>query len=70
MKDEILNMQIRVIRQYAKKTDQTPKECFRIFKTNGIFEYIRSCYDLLHLNGDDCVVSDVMNILQTKGGAS
>lgn len=68
MESEILNMQIRIIRQFGERNNKTPEECAKIFKVNGIWEYIRNCYDMLHLSSDECVLSDIMQILHLRGG--
>ena len=67
MIDEVLFMETRIFSEYCKKMNMPPKEVNRLFNLFRIWEYIESCYDTLHLNGDECVIDDVQMIIKKKG---
>ena len=69
MIDEILFMETRVFREFCKRYKMTPKKVNDMFNLNKIWEYIESCYDLLHTTGDEYVLEDIINILRNKGVA-
>ena len=69
MINEVLYMEIRLFREFCRKYHISNKQANSIFKDNKIWEYLESCYDTLHMNGDDYILADVTNILEKKGVA-
>ena len=67
MLDEVLYMQMRILRFFYKKFHYQAKDANRIFKHNGIWDYIEECYDTLSMNGDGYVLDDVKEILYANG---
>ena len=69
MIDEVLYMEIRVFSQYCEKMHMEPRDANRLFNLYHIWDYIESCYDNLHLSGDDCVIEDIQAIIDQQGEA-
>lgn len=67
MIDEVLFMEMRLFSDFCKNNKISAKEANRIFNQYRIWEYIESCYDSLHLNGDDVVLNDIDMILNRNG---
>ncbi len=67
MLDEVLYMQMRILRLFCKKFHYPSKDANCIFKQNGIWDYIEECYDTLHLSGDEYVLNDIEEILRAQG---
>ena len=68
MMNEILFMEMRLIRQFCKKHKLFSKDANTLFKKFGIWEYIEECYDTLHMNGDDYIINDIEEIIVGRGG--
>ena len=69
MINEILYMEIRLIRTFCQKYKITHDVANEIFIKYNIWQYIESCYDSLHLNGDEYNLEDISNMLKKKGAA-
>lgn len=67
MLNEILFMQIRLVRLFCKKYGYTMNKCNDLFDDNNIFEYIESCYYILHTESDNNALTDIEYILKQKG---
>ena len=65
--DEILYMEVRVFREFLKKYKMKAPEAYRLFEENDIWGYIESCYETLHMSGDEYVLADVQQILKKNG---
>lgn len=67
VEQQILYMQIRLVRlasQYWKKTMETTA---RLFKEFEIFEYIEKCFEIFHTEGDAAIFEDIQQYLNNKG---
>lgn len=62
--DEVLYMEVRVFREFLKRSQMKPAEAYDLFERNDIWHYIESCYDVLHMAGDECVLNDICRILR------
>jgi len=67
MINEVLYMEARIFREFLNRFHMKPSEANSLFKTYGIWKYIESCYDVLHMSGDECVLDDIQQILKNKG---
>ena len=65
--DEVLYMEIRVFREFIRRHGLKAVEAYHIFEKNDIWGYIESCYDVLHMGGDECVLEDIQKILDRNG---
>ena len=67
MINEILFMETRIFREFCRKNDVSAEKGNAIFNEHRIWHYIESCYDMLHMNGDEYIVNDIENILKKQG---
>ena len=67
MVDEVLFMEIRVFREFLNRFKMKVKDAYDLFDANDIWGYIESCYDVLHMSGDECVLDDIQQILRKNG---
>lgn len=67
MINEILFMEIRLFRMFHEKHHLSMKEVSLLFEQFGIWNYIESCYEALHVSGDECALNDIEQILNSKG---
>ncbi len=65
--DEILFFQLRIFRLFCDRVKVSSVEGNKIFERYGIWKYIEDTYDVMHLNGDENALSDVLEILKAKG---
>lgn len=63
MINEVLYMEVRLIRDFCKKHNMTMKRANEIFKENEIWSYIEDCYDALHTSGDEYILNDIESML-------
>ena len=70
MLNEIIFMETRVFSEFVRKYNLKPKHANYLFEKYGIWKYIEECYDVLHMNGDDYVLDDIVYILQNRGALS
>ena len=67
MINEILFMETRIFREFCRRNNVNAEMGNNIFNSHKIWQYIESCYDILHMNGDDYVINDIDNILKNRG---
>ena len=67
MINEILFMETRIFREFCRRNDVSAEKGNEIFNAHRIWHYIESCYDILHMNGDEYIVNDIENILKKQG---
>lgn len=65
--DEVLYMEIRVFREFLNRFRMKAADAYALFDKNDIWNYIESCYDVLHMSGDELVLNDIQLILQKNG---
>ena len=56
---DIVYLQNDCLMGYMKLKKITPAEASEVFSKYNIFEYIRECYDYLHLSGTEYIVKDI-----------
>jgi hypothetical protein len=66
-REQIVYMQVRIVRMYATAHDLTLAQAARAFDESGAFRYICDSWGLFHIEGDDVVLQDVESFMQTKG---
>ena len=67
MLDEVLYMQVRLFRMFRERTGLTSRAANRAFVDGGAWDFIASCYDILHLGGDEAALEDVIARLDYAG---
>lgn len=62
---------IYCIERYRQIKGMSGTEVVDLFSEYGIFDFIRQFFDLLHINGDACIVQDIDDyIAEQKAGKS
>lgn len=64
---DIADMQSWVFRLAQKRWRMQPAECARIFKDNGVFDYLASSYGILHLSSYESALNDIERYLENRG---
>lgn len=65
--NEIIFMQIRMVRMAVKRWKKNTNECARIFEKYRIFEYIEELYCLFHVQGDEADFDEIEQYLKRQG---
>ena len=66
-KEEILFMQIRLIRLAAEEWKLSMDKVLSLFKQANVLDYIEKAYGIFHCEGDEAVLQDVKEYLDAKG---
>lgn len=66
---QILFMQIRLLRIMAEKYSLSLKEAAEIFRQYDVLPFIREGFGIFHVEGDEAVFEEVKAYLQSKGAA-
>lgn len=67
MLNELIFFEARIFRMFCEKLQVSPVNANKLFEKYGIWKYIEDTYDMLKLNGDECAVNDIWEILKVKG---
>lgn len=67
MLNELIFFEARIFRMFCEKLQVSPVDANKLFEKYGIWKYIDDTYDMLKLNGDECAVNDIWEILKVKG---
>ena len=67
MLNELIFFEARIFRMFCEKLQVSPVDANKLFEKYGIWKYIENTYDMLKLNGDECAVNDIWEILKVKG---
>lgn len=60
---------IYCIERYRQIKGLTGAEAVALFNQYGIMDFVRQFFDLLHINGDECIVQEIDNyIAEQKAG--
>ncbi|MBQ4014117.1 MAG: DUF3791 domain-containing protein [Treponema sp.] len=66
---QILFMQIRLLRIMAEKYSLSLKETAEIFRQYDVLPFIREGFGIFHVEGDEAVFEEVKAYLKSKGAA-
>lgn len=66
---QILFMQIRILRIAAKSFNHSLEETALLFKKFDVLKYIREGFGIFHVEGDEAVFEDVKSYLKLKGAS-
>ena len=64
---QITHMQVRMARMATEKWGLPISEVARMFRQYQVFEFIRECFGIFHVEGDDAVWEDLLPYLKSKG---
>ena len=67
MLNELIFFEARIFRMFCEKLQVSPVDANKLFEKYGIWKYIEDTYDMLKLNGDECAVNNIWEILKVKG---
>ena len=65
--DDIFLLQVRLFRLAQLKWNVDAKKCSEIFNKYKIYDYIETCYDFYHIQGDEANFDDIMKYLDNIG---
>ena len=57
--DKLLAFKVFCLESYKAVHNLTGKAALEVFQKHRVFDYITSCYDVLHANGRLYIVSDI-----------
>ena len=66
---QILFMQIRIIRLMAKKYSISLKQATQLFRQYNVLPFIRESFGIFHVEGDETVFEEVKSYLKSRGAA-
>ena len=66
---QILFMQIRILRMTAEKYSLSLKETAEIFGQYNVLPFIREGFGIFHVEGDEAVFEEVKGFLKSKGAS-
>lgn len=60
-------MQVRLFRLAQLQWNLTADECSFLFNKYGVNDYIKTCYDFYHIQGDEVNLADIKQYLCNRG---
>ena len=66
---QILFMQVRILRIAAQRFNLSLKDAALFFKKFDVLRYIREGFGIFHVEGDEAVFEDVKSYLKFKGAS-
>ena len=67
--EQILFMQIRLLRMMAEKYGLTLKQAAQTFEIYNVLPFIRESFGIFHVEGDEAVFEELKGFLKAKGAA-
>ena len=64
---QILYMQIRILRITTERLGLSLKETAELFRKCAVLPFIRESFGIFHVEGDEAVFSEVYDYLKAKG---
>ena len=65
--DDLFMIQVRLFRLAQKRWGKDAEACEEIFKKYDVNEYIKTCYEEYHVQGDEASIADIESYLKTRG---
>ena len=65
--DDLFLIQIRLFRLAQSKWNLDEEKCSVIFNKYKIYDYIETCYEFFHVQGDEANLTDIENYLKNNG---
>ena len=59
-----------MFREFLNRYKMKAADAYQLFEKNDIWGYIESCYEVLHMSGDETVLNDIQRILKRNGALS
>jgi len=64
---QITHMQVRMVRMAMERWHLSVGEVARLFQQYQVFEYIRDCFGIFHVEGDEAVWEEIVPYLKARG---
>lgn len=64
---QITHMQVRMVRMAMERWHLSVGEVARLFQQYQVFEYIRDCFGIFHMEGDEAVWEEIVPYLKVRG---
>lgn len=65
--DDLFMLQVRLFRLAQIRWDKEVADCEDIFDKYDVNDYIATCYEEYHVQGDEANLNDIEMYLRTKG---
>ena len=65
--DDLFLIQIRLFRLAQNKWNIDEQKCSEIFNKYNIYDYIETCYEFFHVQGDEANLTDIESYLKNNG---
>lgn len=65
--DDLFLIQIHLFRLAQEKWNLNEQTCSEIFNKYKIYDYIETCYEFFHVQGDEANLSDIEEYLKNNG---
>ena len=65
--EDIFLLQVRLYRLAQLKWNVDSRRCSEIFNKYKIYDYIETCYEFFHVQGDEANFDDIMKYLNNIG---
>ncbi len=65
--DDLFLIQIRLFRLFQSKWNLDEQKCSELFNKYKIYDYIETCYEFFHVQGDDANLADIEQYLKNNG---
>ena len=66
-RSQITHMQVRIVRMATEKWNLPVAEVARLFQLYHVFDYIRDCFGIFHVEGDEAVWEEIVPFLKARG---
>ena len=66
-KNDLFLLQVRMFRLAQIKWNVDSKKCSELFNKYKIYNYIETCYEFFHIQGDEANFVDIENFLKNQG---
>ena len=66
-KGDLFLIQVRLLRLAQLKWGITPEDCVKVFDKYNVYDYIATCYEEFHIQGDEASLRDIEDYLHAKG---
>ena len=66
-RSQITYMQVRIVRMATEKLNLSVAEVASLFDQYQVFEFIRDCFDIFRVEGDDAIWEDIVPYLKARG---
>ena len=65
--DDLFLIQIHLFRLAQSKWNLDEEKCSELFNKYKIYDYIETCYEFFHVQGDEANLNDIENYLKNNG---